>query len=164
MEHQSIEKMRAALETQSFLPVIRAVKKKSVENEVHFVRQTRMKRVDYFPFWRVRFVLKINDYRFKFSNSSSPVIGNSGQMKKLARWTFSASRGDRRIASTNLRGLFAALKENRERRGSERLLLRHHQQDLLRKAGDAQTTKITLVSFNPHGGIDQLVVDLFEFG
>jgi hypothetical protein len=66
MEHQSIEKMRTALETQSLLPVIRAVKKKSVENEVHFVWQTRVKRVDYFPFWRVRFVLKKNYCNFQF--------------------------------------------------------------------------------------------------
>jgi hypothetical protein len=86
MEHQSIEKMRTALETQSLLPVIRAVKKKSVENEVHFVRQTRMKRVDYFPFWRVRFVLKKKIIAISsFLNLRSPVIGNLGQMKKLAR-------------------------------------------------------------------------------
>ena len=37
MKHESIEEVRAALETQSLLPVIGAVEKKSVEDEVDFV-------------------------------------------------------------------------------------------------------------------------------
>ena len=37
MKHQSIEEVRTALETQSFLSMIGAVEQKSVEDEVDFV-------------------------------------------------------------------------------------------------------------------------------